>query len=96
MKNTIETYGMICKQHKSGLPIYIVGICSTLLASTQCFSSCEDAEKYLESEKARLSHYAINLQYAKNYHFPENIVDYILSGNNLYSKIENHCMYCKG
>lgn len=95
MKNVIETYGLTCIQHKQGFPLYVVGVCSTLLSSTNFYNSKADAEKYIADTIKSLSNYGIDLQYNDCYDFGT-VLTVMLNGKHVFCDMRNHCIYCKG
>lgn len=93
----INTYGYFCVKHnKLRMPLFVVGIYSTVCHGVHFFSSSKDATDFIQKEKTIFKNYdGIDLKY--DYDFDDlacnNVVNYMLSSIKLYSNIHNREIY---
>lgn len=90
--NRINTYGYAVFAN-GNMPLHIVEIRHSMLASFCVFSNAKDAREHIVKEKESLSKYA-PLEYDSDFHFAPNLLrEYTRGRNGLFSKLENRQMY---
>ena len=92
MKNKINTYGYCVIKGKSNIPLHIVEIKHVMVHGFYVFSTANQANKFINDQISDLNRYE-KITYNPDYIFSKNLIKAYKQTLNLFSKIENKCIY---